>query len=233
LKKTNPTYWFVYITFFMVVITATFFDKSYLLYVKPIASLSLSLLYIKSVSKINLLFPLSIAVLLVTTTLINMDFLKYFKIIAVLISMFFLLCTLLLRKFISIKYLIFKKLFSLPVLISCVLVLYLFYSIVQLTLPVIGDSLGFVLFTLLNLLVFSGFCLVIYVMDRYEKTIYLFVSASSTILVFLLIAINELYYFNKAFTILFNAFEIVGLYFFASFFIETKVKKISGDELYF
>ncbi|MEB3345549.1 hypothetical protein U6A24_08770 [Aquimarina gracilis] len=123
-----------------------------------------------------------------------------------------------------------KKLMSSPMIIGVVLVFYVLYSIVQLTLPRVDNSIEYVVFIVISMLAFSAFSFIIYVSDRYEKTLYLFIAASCTIFVDALLAINELYYYNRVFTVLVNIAEVFGLYFFASFFIETEPKNSTLKE---
>ncbi|GAA4274645.1 hypothetical protein GCM10022258_39410 [Aquimarina gracilis] len=115
-------------------------------------------------------------------------------------------------------------------IIGVVLVFYVLYSIVQLTLPRVDNSIEYVVFIVISMLAFSAFSFIIYVSDRYEKTLYLFIAASCTIFVDALLAINELYYYNRVFTVLVNIAEVFGLYFFASFFIETEPKNSTLKE---
>ncbi len=77
---------------------------------------------------------------------------------------------------------------------------------------------------------FSAFSFIIYVTDRYEKSLYLFIAASCTLFVDALLAVNELYFYSRVFTVLINIAEISGIYFFASFFIETKLKDPASKE---
>lgn len=224
MKKLSITYWGFYIAFFIVICAAIFLDKWVLVYVKPLATLSLTILYLKSVKKIDVLFPASMIVILVTDFFTYVDFLKYFNVIAILITTFYILCILLLRRFIIKEDVKPKKIISAPLIISVVLIFYLIFSITQLTLPTISDSLGYVMLIVLSMLAFSAFCFVIYVADRYEKSMYLFIAASCTLFVDALLAVNELYFYNRAFTVLINIAEILGIYFFAGFFIETKLK---------
>ncbi len=234
MKNINATYLFFYISFLIVIYTAIFLDKIVLVYIKPIVPLSLIILYITNVKKINLFFPLSMLVIATTDAFNYFDFVTYFDYIAVLISVFYVLCVLLLKDYVAKDDIKFSKLTSLPVIVSIILIGYLIFSITELTLPKVQDSLGFIVLIVLSLLLFVVVCFFIYEAQRFEKSIYLFVASCCTLFVDALLAINELYYYNRVFTILINITEIAGIYFFTIFFIETKFKKLeSFDKQYF
>ncbi|WP_160114517.1 hypothetical protein [Aquimarina sp. AU474] len=177
---------------------------------------------------------ISIFLILTTDIFIYIDFLKYYDIIAVLITLFYFFCILSLKKYIIRADIVLSKLASPPVIISVILIGYLIFSITELVLPKIRDSVGAIVMIVISLVGFSGVSFFIYVADRYEKSIYLFVAACCTLFVDALLAINELYYYNRVFTTLINIAEIAGVYFFTSFFIETKeITNRSTEKEYF
>ncbi len=234
MKRVDGIYGCFYIAFFIVVCVAVFLDKWLLIYTKPIVTLSLTIVYITYVEKVNLLFPISMVLITAIDILTYIDFLFYFDIIAVLITVFYIVCVLQLRKFVAKEDIRIKKIISPPAIISIVLVFYLIYSITQLALPRVDNSIASVMLIIIGMLMFSAFSFIIYVGDRYEKSIYLFIAASCTLFVDALLAVNELYYYNRVFTVLINIAEISGIYFFASFFIETKPKNsILKEKKYF
>ncbi len=234
MKKISATYLFFYSSFLIVLYVAVFQEKWLLVYVKPIVPVSLIVLYLSLVKKINILFPISMITILITDIFIYIDFIKYYTIIAVLISIFYINCVLLLRRFISKEDVKLDRVISPPVLISVTLIGYLIYSITELALPKVGDSVGAIVLIVISLLLFSGVCFFIYVADRFEKSIFLFIATCCTLFVDALLAINELYYYSRVFTVVINIAEIVGVYFFTSFFIETKLLDTkSTKEKYF
>ncbi len=222
MKKNKPTYLLFYFLFTLVIVVAVFFEKELLIYTKPLVSVSLLVLYIKYVKIVDPFFVVSIFLIIATDIFTYIDFLKYYDIIAVLIAMFYTFCVLSLKSYIIKKDIALQKLISPPVIISIVLIGYLIFSITELVLPKIQNSVGMIVIIVVSLVVFSGVSFFIYVADRYEKSIYLFIAACCTLFVDALLAINELYYYNRVFTALINIAEIAGLYFFTSFFIETK-----------
>ncbi|MEW7290448.1 hypothetical protein [Aquimarina sp. 2304DJ70-9] len=162
------------------------------------------------------------------------DFIRYYDSIAILISSFYVLCIFLLRDYIVKDDIKLDRLVSLPVIVSMILIGYLIYSIIDMAVPKVGDSPGSVAIIVISALLFVAISFFIYISDRYEKSIYLFIAACCTLFVDALLAINELYYYTRVFTILINIAEIAGLYFFTSFFIETKNRDMElSEEEYF
>ncbi|GAA4278538.1 hypothetical protein JJQ60_03310 [Aquimarina mytili] len=173
-------------------------------------------------------------VILITDIFNYTDFVNFFDLIAILISLFYVLCLLLLKDFISIEDIQLDKLISPPVIVSLVFIVYLIYSIIELAMPKIGSSVGSIAIIVASLLLFVAVSFFIYVADRYEKSIYLFISACCTLFVDALLAISELYYYTRLFTVLINIAEIVGLYFFTIFLIKTKLVDVEElKEKYF
>ncbi len=234
MKKINITYLLFYCAFAIVVFIAIFLDKWLLVYSKPIVPMSLIVLYLVHVKKVNLLFPLSMLVIAITDIFNYIDFIRYYDSIALLISSFYVLCIFLLRDYIVKDDIKLNRIVSLPVVVSTILITYLIYTITELALPKVGNSLGSVAIIVISVLLFVAVSFFIYVADRYEKSIYLFIAACCTLFVDALLAINELYYYTRVFTILINIAEIAGLYFFTSFFIETKNRDMElKEEVYF
>ncbi len=234
MKKIGATYLFFYLTFLIVIYVAIFLDKSLLIYVKPLAPLSLILLYIRFTKKINLAFPLCMIVIAVTDIFNYLNFIKYYSIIAVLISLFYALCLFLLKEYLAKDDIKLSRLTSPPVIVSVFLIGYLIFSITELAMPIVEGSLGSVAMIVISLLLFVTASFFIYVADRYEKSIYLFIAACCTLFVDALLAINELYYYTRVFTVLINIAEIAGLYFFTFFLIEAKlIDEKTSKEKYF
>ncbi len=213
---------------------AVFFDKWLLIYVKPVVPVSLVLLYMNYVKKVNPLFPICMAVITATDVFIYIDFIKYYDIIAILISVFYALCILQLKRFISKEDIKLKVFISPPAMIGTILIAYLIFSISELALPKLRDSIGTMVLIIASLLFFSAVSFFIYLADKHEKSIYLFIAACCTLFVDALLAVSELYYYKTIFTVLINIAEIVGVYFFTLFFLETKpIDAKSSLEKYF
>ena len=224
----------LYIFSLLVILTATFWDKWTLVYAKPWVVLSLIIIYINEVSKINLWYLISMLFILITDTLVYLHFIKYFEIISILVSIYFVICSYLLKDYIAIKDIKVNSITRFPILISILLIGYLIFSITELVLPKISDSIWSLIIILFTLLIFAALCFFIYLADRYHGNIRLFIAASCCLFVNALVPINELYYYNRVFTVLINIAEIAGFYFFMKFLIDAKPIQIkSFDQKYF
>ncbi|MFD2561773.1 hypothetical protein [Aquimarina rubra] len=170
----------------------------------------------------NIYYLMSMLVLIFNDTLIYLDFAKYFDLVAVTIIFFYSLCVVLLKNYITIADIQIKKLVTFPILISLVLISYLIFSISQLVLPNLIDSVVSFFMILIVLLIFVATCFFIYIIDKFQGNFRLFISASCCLFVSALLLINFFYYHTRVFTTLINVAEIAGLYFFLRFLMEAK-----------
>jgi len=228
LKSVNITYALFYISFLTVLVVAVFLEKKYLLYVKPLATVSLIVLYLDQAKTKNVFVIISLVVIMATDTFTYIDFEGYFERIASLITVFYSFCVLALRGYLSEEEVNPAKLVSVPVIISAILISYLIYTITEMVFPKIEDSIVFVVMIVIGLVTFFLICFFIYVADRFEKSIFLFVAGCCTMFVDALLAVNELYYYTTVFTVLINFAEILGLYFFIRFFIQAEPKDMQS-----
>lgn len=150
-----------------------------------------------------------------------MGFVKYYTIIAILLALYYAIGTFLLRHFVHKQDFKINKVTP-SVMVGGILVGYLVYSISELVLPKLIDQIGFMLLILISLLQFVTVCFFIYITERYEKAICLFVAACCTLFVDAIVPINELYYYNKMFVPLLTITEIGGVYSLTIFFMTAK-----------
>lgn len=227
-KKREPTYLLFFFSFAVVIFTAVFLEQEYLAYVKPSVVIALIFIYIKNVIKINFWYPISMLVLILSDSMIYIDFVKYFDYIAVVIIIYYAISTYLLRSYISFSDIRIKKIFSLPILISLMLIIYLIYSITNLILPNLGDSIVSFFLILIALMFFVNACFLIYMVDKYKGSYNLLITACSCFFVNALLVINYFYFYSRVFTVLVNFTEIIALLFFVRFLID--VKLLNFDE---
>ncbi len=187
-------------------------------------------LHCTAAKKINILFLLSMCIILVTDIFIYIDFKGYYNSISVLISIFYVVGVFALRSFISKDDVKFGKFISFPVGVSVILIGYLVYAITELVLPEIKDSFLFIALIVLSMLLFCVVSFFIYTADRFEKSMYPFIAACCTLFVDALLTINELYYYSRVFTVIINITEIIGIYFFAIFFIRAKPRDVNSSK---
>ncbi len=222
LRGIKGIYILFYFSFLIVVLVAMFLKEEYLVYTKPLIPISLILIHVFNVKSINPYYVVSMLVILANDTLVYIDFAKYFDLVAITIITFYVLCVFLLRKYITLADLQLKKFLTFPIIISLTLISYLIFSISQLVLPSLMDSVVSFFMILIALLFFVGVCFCIYIIDKYESNFRLFISASCCLFVSALLLINYFYFYTRVFTILINIAEIAGLYFFLRFLMEAK-----------
>ncbi len=222
LKKTEPIHILFCISSIVAILIATFFERKLLMYVLPIVIISIGMLYIKYLDKIDYWYLISLTVIIVCDILIYLDFLRYFSIICALISIYFLLCTVVLRKFIALKELHINTLFTVPILVSVCLIAYVIYSILELILHMVSDAIPYVLISIFSLLIYMAVSYFIYITDRYKGGLKLFIVGCLCMFIVSLLSINELLYYNTVFTVLITITHILGFYIFLSFLVETK-----------
>ncbi len=213
----------------LVIVVAVFFEEQYLLYTKPLIPISLIFIYIFNSKTKSVYYFVSMILLLMNDTLVYHDFARYFDVIALILVLFYLFNFLLLKNYISFGDLKIRKLITFPIIISFILISYLTFSISQLVLPALVDSIISFFMILIALLLFVGICFFIYTIDKYYGNVRLFISASCCLFVSAFLLINYFYYYTRVFTILINIAEIVGLYFLLKFLIDAKPIQ-PGDE---
>ncbi len=211
-----------YLSFIIVMVIAIFFDKKLLVFALPFTIICVGLLYLNSTIKVNYWYLLSLFLMLITDILIYMDFKSYFSIICALIGVFFLLSSLVLKKFVVLDKFHRGTLVSLPFLIGTALIIYLIYAISELLLPHVLKALPFVIISLVGSVTFTITSYLVYHAVKYKDKVKIMIVAGLCIFIVALVPINELFYYNRVFTILINLTHVLSLYVFMKFLIDAK-----------
>ncbi len=210
-------------SFLIVVLTALFFEKRYLIYAKPLIPISLMLIYLVSNTKsLRLYFVLSMITIMINDSFVYYDFVRYFDLVAVIIILFYSICIIMLSHYVNFQDVKSRNFFSIPIVVSIILISYLIFSISNLVLPNLIDSVISFFLVLIAIICFVGTCFFIYIIDKFYGNFRLFITASCCLFVNGLLLINDFYYYSRVFTVLINIAETLGLYFFMKFFIEAK-----------
>ncbi|MDH7445755.1 hypothetical protein [Aquimarina sp. 2201CG14-23] len=219
-----------YFAFVVVIIIAVFFDKKYLAYALPVVILSIGIIYLQYIDKINFWYILSLLTMIVCDVIIYTDFVTNFGIICLLTSVYFVACTLALRKYILIKDIKRKTFWTVPIVVSAALICYLIYSISQLLIDVVIEIIPQVTLCILSTTLYVLTAYLIYIHDRYKEGLKLIVVAFLCIFIVSLLPINELFYPNKIFTVFINIAHVLSLYIFMKFLIETHEEKVTTNK---
>lgn len=218
----SPAHIACYISVVAVFLCGLFFDNNALVFVKPLSSLVLIWLYVENRNRVNALYLLIIVIIMINDAFILTDFDKYFEYIGVLLPMYYLLCSYLLRKYITFNQIKLLNIFTPPVLISTVLIAYLTFTIYNLVMPSLEGLTFYAILILVTLFYYLGNCFLIYLRNQYTHVSYLFIAASSCILVNALVPIQELYYNHSIFAALINSVDIIAMFFYLKFLIEAE-----------
>lgn len=221
---------FCYITVVIVFFCGLFFGNEELIFIKPISSLTLIWIYFENRRKVNVLYPLIILVIIINDFFVLGDFDRFFNYIGILLSSYYLLSSYLLMPFISFRDIRYKEMFSPSVLIGLLLVIYLAFSIFNLTImPSLESSIAYAVMIMVSLFYFLGCSFIIYIRNRYTYSYYLLIAASSCILVNALVPIQELYYRNSIFEAIIYSADIVAMLFYLKFLISAKPLEENSD----
>ena len=196
---------------------------------KPISSLALIWLYFENKKRVSAVYPFIIAIIMLNDFLILFDFDRFFDYISVLASSYYLLCSYLLIKYVSLKQFKFFKICTPPLFISVLLIIYLTITVLSLV-KILENSFFFSVLILISLFLFLGISYFIYFRNQYKYAAYLFITVSSCILVNSMVPIQELYYNHSIFAALINSVDIVSMFFYLKFLIHAEL--IEKDTLY-
>ncbi len=120
-------------------------------------------------------------------------------------------------------------LISVPIVISTLLIIYLIYSISELVFDFIKDAIPYIVMSIGSLIVYIIVSYLIYISDVYRGGIKLLIVASLFIFLTSLLPINELFYYERLFTILINISQILAFYIFRQFLLEMEMEKITSE----
>ena len=195
-----------------------------LFYIKPLSGLGLIFLYFKEKSKVSLLYPFIILIIMINDAFILQDFETNFRIVGILLPSFYLFNIYLLTPYIRYKNFQIKKLVSLPVVVTIFLIVYLTISILNMVFTKLEGSLAFVILILVSLFSYLIACFLVYLQSNYTHTIYLFMSASGSIFVNAMVPIHELYLPHNFFAAILNVIDFISMFLFLQFLIKAELK---------
>lgn len=234
LRKIQITYIFFCLAALIVLYSALFLEKEMLIYLKPLVPISLITIYYTHSSRKSLWYGISMVFITVTDVMVYIDFIGFFDHIAITVTVFYVISSYLLKDYIEISDLRINKLTSIPVLISMVLISYLVFSITSLVWDKIEDSVVFFVLMLLSVLFLVGICFFIFMADRFQNTINIFIAGCCCLIVDALLGVNELSFYSRVFTVIINFTEIIGFYYFLKFLLDVRLYETSSkDKPYF
>ncbi len=196
-------------------------EKEKLLYISPIVVVTILIKYISTVKKnANPLFIIVLLMLIVLNYLAIYSFEKYFAIITLITCAYLVLYSVILKKYIYKFHL--KRIISLSVIIGCLLVGYIIYSVIDLILSYIPEfTTLYVLLCAACLFIYAAISATIYLNNNYNNTVIILASCIATIFNIAISPINEFYFYNRTFTVLILTSHFLSIYLFMKFISET------------
>ncbi len=231
MKIARFTYHLFYTTGFLTMLAAIF-AQDILIYFKPFVIITLGLLYLANTENKNYVVLTSLFLLLICEILFLQDYLGNFEILHVLLSIYYALNIGLLWKSLQLIKIKLKKIFTLQLLISMALIIYVLYSVAQLILPRVDDHHVVLIMLIFFFSLFIGVCYYIYLNSKTIISYSLMVAASCFLIVNILAALNRLYVSIEVFSIINNLLQIFGQFFLVKFFIDQH-KLLPNEEDYF
>ncbi len=200
-------------------------ERGYLIYILPIVIISIGIIYCKHAKKINFWYIISLIAILCCDIFWYYDFIGYFCGIGISISIYFLSCSLALKKLVLLDRFRFNILLSIPILLTFSLISYVILSVYQLVEESIVYALPVVIASVFSQLMYSVVFSIIYLTDVYKNGVNLLISGVLSLFQVPLIVINELYHYDIIYTIPINIAHILGLYMFMKFILNTTMKE--------
>jgi len=176
-------------------------------------------MYFENKKKVSALYPFIILILIINDIFVISDFDRFFDYIGILLPLYYFLSSYLLLSFVSFKSMRYKEFFTPSILIALFFIIYLTFSVLNLLMPNLEDSLGYTILILVSLFYYLGCCFIIYLRNLYSYAYYLLIAAICSILVNALVPIQELYYNNSVFVSIVNATDIIAMFFYLKFLI--------------
>ncbi|WP_054850997.1 hypothetical protein [Olleya sp. ITB9] len=197
-------------------------EKSQLLYICPVVIVTIFLKYISVVKKnTDPLFLLALAALFCINFLTFYSFHDYFGEISLLTSLYLILYTFSLKKYLIQSKL--KSLLSISSVIGGFLVAYISYSVIELLLDKIPNNSQIYMFICaICVLIYTVTFAIVYLNNNYKNGTILLTSGLFSLFQIGLSPINEYLFYNQTFTVMIIICHFMAIYLFMKFISETK-----------
>ncbi|EDP94353.1 hypothetical protein U8527_16255 [Kordia algicida OT-1] len=219
MKYTKPTYLAFFITAFVALIIALFFDKLDLLYIYPFCFITIAIIYIQEKKEsLNFLFPLALIVGLAGGVLIIIGLGQCVPEVSVCISLFYLLYIRLMyikneKQKTTVRTYIILLFILLPILYVYDRVMCLVYDEIR------EDFIYFAVMVVL-MLTYIMFALYYYIRNKNQANLWMLIAAVNLAIMNIIITINELYVYERMFTVLAVFCSNLMLFFSLKFMLE-------------
>ncbi len=213
------TYRLFYLTGILTLIASVFAEKL-IIFFKPSVIISLCILYFVKAEKKNYLVIFTMLLIMILEILTSKDFIRYFRILNILLSVYYILNIILLWKSLKKIKIQFKKIFTIQLMITMPLIMYVLFSVADLILPQVYDHKYYLFILIACFTSFIGLCYYIYLNSKTIISSSLMVAASCFLIVNIVTALDNLYVSLDVFALIINLLQISGQFFLIKFFIE-------------
>ncbi|WP_160114516.1 hypothetical protein [Aquimarina sp. AU474] len=219
MRTEKYVYQLFYVTglFFILI---SIFAQNLTIFFKPPVILALCLIYLVKVENRSALVLFTMLLILVSEVLSMKDFVGYFRVVNILLSLYYFLNIVLLWKSLKKIKIQFNKVFTIQLLIAMGLIVYVLISVARLILPSVIEDKVFLVILILFFTLFVCSCYYIYLNSKTVVSSSLMVAASCFLIVNILTALYKLYVFLEVFVVIANLLQVFGQFFLIKFFIE-------------
>lgn len=232
-KKIQLFVYPVFLSLSLLTMLVGIFSHDLVNFTKPLTLIALMLYYVVHVDKINVVVLLSVVLILITEIFARLDFLAFFQQITFLISIYYMVISILLWKSLKKLKLTFKNVLSLQLVVTMSLILYLFYAVTKLILPKIFLYQWHLLGVIVSFTIFLGVAYYIYLNSKAEVSYAIMIAASCFLIVNILTTLNELYVYVEIFYLIIVLLQLIGQFFLIRFFITQDKLKPNSDDFIF
>lgn len=220
-----------YLTGILTLIVSIFAEKLTIFF-KPSVIVSLCILYLVKAKQKNYLVIFTMLLIMILEILTNKDFIRYFRVLNILLSVYYILNIILLWKSLKKIKVQFRKIFTVQLIITMLLIMYILFSVADLILPQVDDHKFYLFILIACFTSFIALCYYIYLNSKTIISSSLMVAASCFLIVNIITALDKLYISLEVFTLIINLLQISGQFFLIKFFIEQQNLMAVSDDCF-
>ncbi|WP_299440506.1 hypothetical protein [uncultured Aquimarina sp.] len=231
MNKRKLAYQLLYISGALLLLVSVF-KQDWLIYSKTLVVSAVSFFYVVEVKKVNYLVLLALLLILIAEILSVIDFKGYFRVINILASFYYSLNMILLWKSLQKVKIQLKRIFTIQLVITMVLIVYVVYSVADMISVNISNDQLYLNILIVLFVLFIGFCYYIYLNSKTVVSSSLMIAASCFLIVNIVTILNKLYVYLDVFVVITNVLQLFGHYFLIKFFIEQNDLKPDSVEFF-
>ncbi|WP_420573125.1 hypothetical protein [Kordia sp.] len=228
MNYTKPTYIAFFATAFISLIVAIFFEKIDLLYVYPLTFVTASIVYLTEKKQTtNILFLIALALALSSGVLLIIGFGQYVPEVSILVSLFYII-------YLRLMYLKNKKMKTtfkmyLRLLLIFLPVFYIYDRVICLIYSEIEEVFVYFAVMAIFMLLYIIAALYYYLRNKNQSNLWMLITAANLGIMNIIVSINELYIYERMFTVTAIFCSNFMLFFSLKFMMEDDTNTLSND----